>query len=100
MKIRTEDINFENEDNLKEKSGFSLEEKKQIINMVVDFGIPVGKDNLNYDWLAFKERVFSDRIIKSEGAEKEYASKIEKFVMQLQIMGHAMLKEGEVELKK
>ena len=47
-------ISFEDKKNLKEPTGFSLEEKNKILELLIDYGVPLNSEGKN-DWVALKE---------------------------------------------
>lgn len=77
-------LKFDNTDNLKEPTGYTLAEKKAIINVLLDIGIPLSNDSKN-DWAYLKEKV-SDALVTKDGAKDKNIQQLERFVQRTRMI--------------
>lgn len=79
-------ISFEETKNVKDPTGFNLEEKQQILKYLINKGVPVTSDGKN-DWAEFKEDL--QREVKNLG--KHNAQDFERLVQRLRIMAQVII---------
>lgn len=77
-----------------ESTGWSLSEKKCILELVTDFGIPITSEG-KYDWTLLRE-MLSQRILKDNEPEKSNITEkgvqsLEKFVQKLRIYSQELI---------
>lgn len=81
-------ILFEEKDHFNEPTGFTLNEKVKILNLIIDFGVPLSNEGKN-DWNLLKEKLEKD----IEGDKS--VQTIERFVQRLRMVSQQILGDSD-----
>lgn len=79
-------ISFEDRKNIKEPTGFSLEEKNKIVEFLIDYGVPLNNEGKS-DWAALK-----DQLLKVIGLDSSKTPQmIERLVQRLRMISQLVI---------
>ena len=80
-------LQFDNTD-LKEPTGYSLNEKTIIIKVLLDIGVPLSKDS-KYDWTYLKEKIIE--AMKDKDLKDKNIQQLERFVQRIRMISQQKL---------
>lgn len=88
-------ISFEDKKSLKEPTGFNLQEKNNIINFIMDFGVPLNHEGKS-DWVTLRDQLI--RVIGLDTAKTPQM--IERLVQRIRMISQLVIQLNQKENSK
>ena len=82
---------FDSMENLIEPSGYNLLEKKTIINVLLNIGVPISNDS-KYDWSQLREKVIESHAFK-DSIKEHNIQQLERFVQRVRMICQQIVHE-------
>jgi hypothetical protein len=86
-------ISFEDRKNLKEPTGFTLEEKNAFITFLIDFGVPLNSEGKS-DWAGMKEQL-GEKLPDLQNDNSKTPQMIERLVQRLRMISQLVIQLNE-----
>ena len=84
---------FDNMDNLKEPTGYTLKEKDIIIDVLLDIGVPLSNDS-KYDWTYLKDKIMEAMKDKDTMKDKN-VQQLERFVQRVRMICQQLIQQDK-----
>ena len=84
---------FDNMDNLKERTGYTLKEKEAIIEVLLDIGVPLSNES-KYDWTFLKDKI-SEKLKDKDPMKDKSVQQLERFVQRVRMICQQLIQESK-----